>query len=143
MKKKYIIIISAVVVILGLTVIMTSQGQLKYTVLQDDDFTVEFYRESDFIKPGNYEKISTVLDITEEKAVQIADSVFAGKTGDSYEVYYDEANEWYFVTAEYVTRDDRFDYFMTKLTGGYWENACVILIDKNSGAILNLEYLIY
>ncbi len=144
MKKWFFIILSAVLVVAVLCVagVFFTWKTIEYEVM--DEWNVEWVYNKGETQPGNAELVAELLDIDAEDAVKIARKAWSSRyILDNFEVYYDEENEWYFVTAWYMLPKDRFDCLMIKWFDDpddyIWENTCSTLIDKNTGAVLNMD----
>ena len=143
--KKYLIIITAVIITIAIVrigVLFHSSRQIQYEIM--DQWTVDNVLNDGEAEPGNEEFVSKMLDINEEDAVRIAKEAWSSRyILDNFEIHYDKENERYLVYAWYMFPEDRFDCLMIKLfddpDNHMWDNTCTTLIDKNTGAVLNMD----
>ncbi len=143
--KKFVIwsaVIIIIVVLLGFICASVASRRIEYDIM--DEETVNIVFDDGKYKPGNADFVSKMLNIDAEDAVKIAKEAWSSRfTLDNFEVYYDEENEWYFVYAWYILPEERFSTLMIKLFDDpddyIWENTCTTLIDKNTGAVLNMD----
>ncbi len=141
MKKRNIIILaiaSIVVMCISAIILCMYAPRFSFEYLNGDGIVWlrEEERSAKVFSKGSGSAWSLV-NIDAVKAAEIADLYLCKVTDRHYNVWFDEENSLYFVWAKYAIHDGKYRPFIDT------EDACSILIDSNTGAVLDITYDFY